>query len=215
MRRAAQLSGRMTAHRRDNAAPRRGDDVKRAEDPYRTTPPPWQGWPSPETSRRRWRIALLVPLVGLAGCGLIFLFGAFALLLLVSRLSVPVPDGEPRAMRPAEIAGTWADGQGGRLELKADGTFAARGICGDFNDADLDTAVAPNPGVGTWTHDITPDVDTRDPATQIRLTFTPGGIWTQYDARGTAKNPLLWDYVGDPDEGDLCVLRKAAGRGGG
>ena len=91
--------------------------MKRGEDPYRATPPPWEGWPSVETSRRRWRIALLVPLVGAAGCGLLFLLGigALAALLVASRLSVPIPDGEPLAMTTAEVTGTWVDGEGGRL----------------------------------------------------------------------------------------------------
>lgn len=187
--------------------------MKPGENPYRATPPPWQGWPSAEMSRRRWRTALLIPLVGAAGCGLLFLLGvgAFALLLIVSRLSVPVPDGEPLAMSTAEITGTWVDEQGGRLELKADGTFASDGVCGDFSDDNLDTAVAPNPGAGTWEHGTSDDLETGDPASEVHLTFTPGGVWTQYDARGTAKDPVLWEYIGDPDEGNLCVLKKGAG----
>ncbi|MFE7840839.1 hypothetical protein ACFU53_33730 [Streptomyces sp. NPDC057474] len=186
--------------------------MKRAEDPYRATPPPWEGWPSSETSRRRWRIALIVPLVGAAGCGLLFLLGAGtpAVLVVVSRLSVPIPDGEPLAISTAEVTGTWVDEQGGRLVLMEDGTFASDGICGDFSDDDLDGAVAPDPGAGTWEHDTWDDPGTGNPVSEVDLTFTPGGVWTQYDARGTSKDPVLWMYIGDPDSGDLCVLEKAA-----
>ncbi|UUU26170.1 hypothetical protein [Streptomyces sp. DSM 40750] len=189
--------------------------MKRGEDPYRATPPPWQGWPAAETSRRRWRIALIVPLVGAAGCGLLFLLGtgAFALLLIVSRLSVPIPDGEPLAMSTAEITGTWVDEQGERLELKADGTFASDGICGDFGDFgddDPNATTAPDPGAGTWEHDTRHAGDTGDPVSKVRLTFAAEGVSTQYEARGTSKDPVLWEYIGDPDEGKLCVLEKAA-----
>ncbi|MFF9775691.1 hypothetical protein ACF1HJ_18800 [Streptomyces sp. NPDC013978] len=128
-----------------------GDDVQRGEDPYRATPPPWQGWPSAETSRRRWRIALLVPLVGAAGCGVLFLLGvgAFAVLLIASRLSVPVPDGEPLAMTTAEFTGAWVDEQGGRLTFGEDGTFTSDEVCGDFDDNDddpFDEVASPSPG---------------------------------------------------------------------
>ncbi|WP_327726860.1 hypothetical protein OG250_05450 [Streptomyces sp. NBC_00487] len=188
--------------------------MKRGEDPYRAAPPPWWGWPSAETSRRRWRIALIVPLVGAAGCGLLFLLGigAMALLLLVSRLSVPIPDGEPLAMSTAEITGTWVDEEGGRLTLEENGTFASDGICGDFSDGDLNAAVAPDPGAGTWelyTHD---GPDSGEPSSEVQLTFTPGTVWTEYEARGTSKHPVLWMYIGDPDEGRLCVLERAADR---
>ena len=34
----------------------------------------------------------------------------------------------------------------------------------------------------------------------------------QYNARGTSKKPVLWTYIGDPDEGRMCALERAAGR---
>ncbi|WP_063817355.1 hypothetical protein [Streptomyces scabiei] len=188
--------------------------MKRTEDPYGATPPPWRGWPSAETSRRRWRIALLVPAAGVVGCGLSLLVaGAFALLLVVSRLSVPVPDGEPLALSRSEVTGTWVDERGGRLTLRQDGTFGSDGVCGDFDDNDDDRAedvTAPAPGEGGWEHDETgDDIDTGAPVSTVHLTFAPSGIWARYEARGTSKDPVLWTYVGDPDEGRLCVLEKA------
>lgn len=185
--------------------------MKRGEDPYRTNPPPWQQWPSAETSRRRRRIALLVPLVGVAGCGLLFLLGvgAFAVLLIVSRLSVPIPDGEPLAMSTAEIRGTWVDERGGRLTLRENGTFASDGICGDFSDGDLNAAVAPDPGAGTWELHTTHGPSSGTPSSEVQLAFTPGTVWTEYEARGTKRDPVLWMYIGDPDNGELCVLERA------
>ncbi|WP_327342591.1 hypothetical protein [Streptomyces europaeiscabiei] len=191
--------------------------MKPGENPYRATPPPWQGWPSAETSRRRWRTALLVPLVGAAGCGLLFLLGmgAFALLLIVSRLSVPVPDGEPLAMGTTEITGTWVDGEGGRVTLKENGTFTSDKICGDFDDNDddhFDDVVTPAPGAGTWEHRTGAAIETDGQVSTVHITFTPDGIRAQYEARGTSEDPVLWTYIGDPDEGVLCVLERAAGR---
>ncbi|MDX2603807.1 hypothetical protein PV379_41635 [Streptomyces caniscabiei] len=201
----------MIAPPRPRGTTPQGDDVKRGEDPYRATPPPWRGWPSVETSRRRWRIALLVPLVGAAGCGLLFLLGvgALAALLVASRLSVPIPDGEPLAMTTAEVTGTWVDGEGGRLAFEEDGTFTSDGICGDFSDADLDAAVAPDPGVGTWELYTTDGPGSGEPSSEVQLTFTPGTVWTEYEARGTSRDPVLWMYIGDPDNGELCVLERA------
>lgn len=186
--------------------------MKRGEDPYRATPPPWEGWPSADVRRRRWAIALSIPLVGAAGCGLILLLGVglLAVLVIGSRLWVPVPDGDPLVMSTAEVTGAWVDEQGGRLVLKVDGTFASDGVCGDFSDENLDEAVAPDPGAGTWEHDTWDDPSTGDPVSEVQLTFTPGEVWTEYEARGTSKDPALWTYLGDPDSGDLCVLEKAA-----
>ena len=188
--------------------------MQRGEDPYRATPPPWQGWPSAETSRRRWRIALLVPLVGAAGCGVLFLLGvgAFAVLLIVSRLSVPVPDGEPLAMTTAEFTGAWVDEQGGRLTFGEDGTFTSDEVCGDFDDNDddpFDEVASPSPGAGTWEHTTGTGTDSDTAVSSVRLTFTPDGTDAWYEARGTSRDPVLWTYIGDPDNGELCVLERA------
>ncbi|WP_254410013.1 hypothetical protein [Streptomyces sp. AC495_CC817] len=188
--------------------------MKRGEDPYRTTPPPWQGWPSAETSRRRWRIGLLVPLVGAAGCGLLFLLGmgALALLLIAGRVSVPLPDGEPLAMSTAEITGTWVDEQGGRVLFEEDGRFTSNEVCGDFDDHDddhFDDVASPAPGTGTWEHTTDGDIGSDASVSTVRLTFAPDGTSAQYEARGTSRDPVLWTYIGDPDSGKLCVLERA------
>ncbi|WP_234442478.1 hypothetical protein [Streptomyces sp. FxanaA7] len=204
----------MIAPPRPRGTTPQGDDVKRGEDPYKATPPPWQGWPPAETSRRRRRIALLVPLVGAAGCGLLVLLGiglSFGLVIL-SGLALPVPGGKPLTMSTAGITGTWVDEGGGRLVLKEDGTFTSTEICGDFDDNDddgFDDVLAPNPGTGTWERDTRNGVGTDDPVSTVHLTFTPSGVRGTYETRGTKKNPNLWTYIGDPDEKRLCMLERA------
>ncbi|WP_338894976.1 hypothetical protein WBG99_03840 [Streptomyces sp. TG1A-60] len=153
-----------------------------------------------------------MPLIGVAGCGLVVALpaGALVLMFVVGRMSVPAPEGEPLAINATEVTGTWVDEQGGRLVLKGDGTFASDGVCGDFDDDQLNDVSAPDPGAGTWEHDTWDDLDTDSPVSKVHLTFAPSGVWTGYEARGTSKAPLLWTYAGDPDSGDLCVPGKAA-----
>ncbi|MDQ0990789.1 hypothetical protein [Streptomyces sp. V3I7] len=121
---------------------------------------------------------------------------------------VPEPEGKPLVLRAGAIAGTWRDEDGGRLVFRADGTFVSKGVCGDFADDDLDEASAPDPGAGTWNSDSDTWPGEDSPMTSVHVTFRPSGVWTQYDARGTAARPVLWEYIGDPDNGELCVLRK-------
>ncbi|MFJ2933088.1 hypothetical protein ACIO8G_09965 [Streptomyces sp. NPDC087219] len=67
-------------------------------------------------SRSR-RTALILPAMALAltACG---------------RFTVmPPPDGEPVVLKPAELATTWTDAEGGTLTLKRDGTFIADKVC--------------------------------------------------------------------------------------
>ena len=42
---------------------------------------------------------------------------------------MPPPDGEPVVLKPAELATTWTDAEGGTLALKPDGTFIADKVC--------------------------------------------------------------------------------------
>ncbi|MFF3327858.1 hypothetical protein ACFYWI_38070, partial [Streptomyces sp. NPDC002889] len=42
---------------------------------------------------------------------------------------MPPPDGEPVVLKPAELATTWTDADGGTLTLKQDGTFIADKVC--------------------------------------------------------------------------------------
>ena len=96
-----------------------------------------------------------------------------------------------------------------RRRIGRNGTFTSDGICGDFSDKNLGDPVAPDLGAGTWEHRTGDDPNTDDTVSEVHLAFTPDEVWTQYEARGTSKDPVLWQYIGDPDEGKLCVLERA------
>ncbi|WP_351230606.1 hypothetical protein [Streptomyces sp. NPDC002133] len=140
---------------------------------------------------------------------------ALVVLVGLSRITVPVPDGDPLVLARSDIVGTWQDEQGGRLVLAADGTFAAADVCGDYSDAATGAGAgfdlaSVKTGTGTWesTESDFPGENT----TEVRAEFGPGDVWTQYEARGSAAVPVLWTYIGDPDAGELCVLKKGTTR---
>jgi hypothetical protein len=76
---------------------------------------------------------------------------------------------------------------------------------------DLMNAVpVPDPAAGTW-QSLSDSLSYGDdpPAREVNLTFKkPSKAWVGYKAGGTTEHPVLWTYVGDPDDGELCVLRK-------
>ncbi|MCX4845921.1 hypothetical protein [Streptomyces sp. NBC_00893] len=61
-------------------------------------------------------------------------------------------------------------------------------------------------GTGTWESGA---YASWDGATELSTEFAPGRVSGLLVARGTPGSPLLWTCVGDPDDGELCVLRKA------
>ncbi|MFJ7194283.1 MULTISPECIES: hypothetical protein [unclassified Streptomyces] len=108
--------------------------------------------------------------------------------------------------------GAWQDGRGGRLVLAEDGTFSATHVCGDYTDSrtgDSSGSGFPSTGTGTWESGVN---TTRDRATELSTSFAPGHVGGQLTARGEADSSLLWTFIGDPDSGELCVLRKAGAR---
>ncbi|WP_329621975.1 hypothetical protein OG357_17120 [Streptomyces sp. NBC_01255] len=120
------------------------------------------------------------------------------------RLTVmPPPDGEPVALKPAELATTWTDDDGGTITLKRDGTFTADKICVAVSWYDGLTWS----GTGTWkentykgksivavTFDDAQPVgfDMADP-TKFQRKPDP------YSALRQGKVLMLWTAVGDPD----------------
>ncbi|GAA0295995.1 hypothetical protein GCM10010302_38360 [Streptomyces polychromogenes] len=142
--------------------------------------------------------------VGAVGCLAVLLAPVvlFGLFIVFRALTVaPEPDGEPVVLAREALTGTWADENGGTLTLAADGRFTADGVCGEFN---VRNEVYTRTGTGEWTKS---DDRYEDAAkTEVRIEF--GGSWAQYEARGGAASPMLWTFLGDPDEGELCVLKK-------
>ncbi|MFC9622461.1 hypothetical protein ACFTXM_21530 [Streptomyces sp. NPDC056930] len=47
-----------------------------------------------------------------------------------------------------------------------------------------------------------------DNATSVSVEFAPGDVSGELTARGKVDSALLWTFIGDPDSGELCVLRK-------
>ncbi|MEU2667547.1 hypothetical protein ABZ622_01555 [Streptomyces sp. NPDC007164] len=181
--------------------------------------PPWdlrssRPLPGPPPPRRGISNGAAVALGLSFGAVLVVLvpLGLFAAVLLLRFVNVPPePDGPPLVLAHSRLQGTWQDDDGGRLVLAADGTFSATDICGDYTDAvtgDSSGFGFPSTmsGTGTWESGV---YASRDGATELSTEFAPGRVGGQLVARGTPGSPLLWTYVGDPDDGELCVLRKA------
>ncbi|KOG35878.1 MULTISPECIES: hypothetical protein [Streptomyces] len=124
------------------------------------------------------------------------------------RLTVmPPPEGVPVVLRPAELATTWTDSDGGTLTLKPDGTFIADEVCIAHSWDEGLTAS----GTGTWAHRsikkqsfVGVTFDAPHPETGERKPDS-------YDALRHNKVLKLWVPVGDPDNDyPNCVLTSPA-----
>ncbi|BDM66527.1 hypothetical protein HEK616_00140 [Streptomyces nigrescens] len=107
-----------------------------------------------------------------------------------------LPAYEPPKLDRARLVGVWRDGSGGTLELRSDGTAAARGLskpgdrCG---------------GVGSWALDRF----TADERLEVEVDGDCRGQWFM---GGTEKRPTLYYFLGDPDEWHRHVLTRQVGR---
>ncbi|MFF8810096.1 hypothetical protein [Streptomyces omiyaensis] len=127
---------------------------------------------------------------------------------------------EPPGLSAERVAGTWADGRGGTLVLAADGTATAEGIQtfggegegGGVGDAVTDAGTHGGPATGTcratgaWTY-----VPGTDPWAQRVLVLVEGCVLAPWSVGGSPEHPTLLVHVGDPDTGEVYVLR-AQGR---
>ncbi|MFJ8747683.1 hypothetical protein ACIRL2_51225 [Embleya sp. NPDC127516] len=163
--------------------------------------PPWD----PPTAHRGGRSRL--PLLPRLSCS-VLLFG-FVLLCAVGIASSLIwGDGTPGDLRidRNEAVGTWRDGDGGSLTLNMDGTFQASALCGHYRGASSTEVfdLTPRTGSGTWTFHA-PETG----STEVRLTFAQVRDLTSFTSGGTHAKPVLWQWLGDPDEGRLCKLHRA------
>ncbi|MFE5912838.1 hypothetical protein ACFQ6B_27670 [Streptomyces wedmorensis] len=144
---------------------------------------------------RRCRTALISLPVALAltACGRLY--------------ELPPPEGDPVVLKPAEVATTWTDADGGTLTLKQDGTFVADKICIAIGFEDGLT----QSGTGTWKQGsnkkqsiVSVTFDAAHPETGERkpdpwAALRRGKVWK------------LWTRVGDPDHDDPhCTLTSPA-----
>jgi hypothetical protein len=120
---------------------------------------------------------------------------------------MPPPDGEPVVLKPAELATTWTDADGGTLTLKQDGTFIADKVC---------IAVSWYDGL-TWSGTGTWEQGSNKKQSYVGVTFDADHPETgerepdPYAALRQGKVLKLWVAVGDPDNDyPNCVLTSPA-----
>ncbi|MFE7712340.1 hypothetical protein ACFU6I_42840 [Streptomyces sp. NPDC057486] len=128
---------------------------------------------------------------------------------------IPPPDGEPVVLKPAELATTWTDAEGGTLTLKHDGMFIADKVCVAVDWYDSLTWS----GTGTW------DQGSNKKQSFVAVSFDaahPVGFDAahpktferepdSYAALRQGKVLKLWVAVGDPDNDyPNCVLTSPA-----
>ncbi|MCX5311284.1 hypothetical protein [Streptomyces sp. NBC_00154] len=104
------------------------------------------------------------------------------------------------------------DDQGGQLVFAANGTFSATEACGDYRDAGTGASSgfdfpSTMTGTGTWDSQVS---EYDDNATEVSVEFAPSDVSGELVARGKPDSALLWTFIGDPDSGELCVLRKVS-----
>ncbi|WP_411085006.1 hypothetical protein [Streptomyces sp. 061-3] len=149
------------------------------------------------------------------GAGLVVLVpvGLIILLLILRAVNVPPePDGPPLVLTRSQLWGTWQDDQGGQLVFAENGTFNATDACGDYWDAGTDASSgfgfpSTMTGTGTWDSRVS---EYEDNATEVSVEFAPGDVSGELVARGEPDSALLWTFIGAPDSGELCVLRKVS-----
>ncbi|WP_446211853.1 hypothetical protein [Micromonospora sp. IBSANI012] len=105
----------------------------------------------------------------------------------------------PGGITAADVSGLYVTGDGGRLELRPDGTLTASGL----DNSDDFESLPPLSGPGTWS--LQPS-DNQFGDIDVSFKSPPGyngGYGTYLDISGSRTAPWLYWYVGDPDS---CVL---------
>ncbi|MFB0627438.1 hypothetical protein [Streptomyces sp. AB3(2024)] len=133
----------------------------------------------------------------------------------MGRLWVPGAPGDAVVLTGAEAAGVWEDGQGGSLVLAGDGTFTASSACGSYFDPQSRATsgfglASVKTGTGTWDLRSASPIGGGKPQSTLHIAFGPDGVSGSYEATGTTAAPMLWTYIGDPDDGERCILKRAA-----
>ncbi|MFE2291292.1 hypothetical protein [Streptomyces sp. NPDC059452] len=112
---------------------------------------------------------------------------------------------EPPEVTPADLLGSWSNGKGGTLTLTAGGlaTVTAVGDEADGSDGGRSDSCT---GQGTWR--FTPGENTWKQEVDVHVEACPFAPWT---VGGTASRLTLYQYVGDPDAGEVYELRRTGG----
>ncbi|MFC8623752.1 hypothetical protein [Streptomyces anulatus] len=115
------------------------------------------------------------------------------------------PEYRPPAVTSADIVGRWSDGHGGTLTFTADGRVSAVGVGVDDADAD-DSGLDSCTGQGTWTYE--PGRGTWSQMVDVTVDLCTFDYW---NVGGTESRPVLYQYIGDPDSGNLYRLTRTSG----
>ncbi|WP_143052008.1 hypothetical protein [Streptomyces sp. 2131.1] len=118
---------------------------------------------------------------------------------------------EPPRLTDAQLVGTWTDGHGGTLAVRADGTAVAHGLGPRKTDETYagDVPWEQCEGSGTWTQGPSPSGTTEFELSVSGCLEGPG--W-QYG--GTEDRPTLFYWIGDPDSLNRYVLHRDQRAGG-
>jgi hypothetical protein len=147
------------------------------------------------------------------GCmiGCLIPVGAVTGLLLLWMAVVAVTnDGIPRPVKldPTTLVGTWKGDGGSTLLLRPDGTYVATAICGMGGDGDAGGGKGTWDGsegsAQSWSGGTAVSLGGTDPVAQEL------GGGTELDVTGSAADPVLWSFQGDPDGREVCRLHRAA-----
>jgi hypothetical protein len=103
----------------------------------------------------------------------------------------------PERVTSRDLVGTYVTADGGRLDLRADGTLTATGLA-----SELDPYATPPrrvSGPGTWKL-----LPARDGVGDIQVDFDgPDGYGSYLEISGSRDEPWLYWYIGDPQGCDL------------
>jgi len=108
----------------------------------------------------------------------------------------------PPRLTTTTLTGTWSDGHGGTLIL------APRGIAmvSALDEHDISgSGSGDRSGSGTWEFDRGNSARSQEITLQVPGCDDVDAWWY---VLGTAERPKLYAYLGDPDSGDLYVLRE-------
>ncbi|MFI6897115.1 hypothetical protein ACIBM4_23710 [Streptomyces sp. NPDC050256] len=161
--------------------------------------------PAALTARR-----LLLPdrrhLTGAAMFGRVAMYGTLAVIATCTLCGIALAAGigyEPPRLNTEQAAGTWSDGKAARLSLTADGHATAIRVDTFDLDDSFETVRHPCTGAGTWEYD--PGAGPQTQTVTVSIDACPMDAWS---VLGTPERPKLYVFIGDPDSGDLYILRR-------
>ncbi|MEU0430459.1 hypothetical protein ABZ153_02185 [Streptomyces sp. NPDC006290] len=160
----------------------------------------------PPTGRRIW---LRSALAALGGCGLVVAAGTVGL------ATGLIQEYEPPKLGADQLTGLWRGDHGAVLRLRADGRAELTALPAQPEFEDVATkAFARCDGTGRWfldtggRYDPYADGPTSERRDGVVVGVGDCGHDTYWTIGGTAVHPELFVLFGDPDSGDLRILKR-------